>query len=79
MCYFPAGNGKAEVKDNNKSVGEGRRWRRTREREEKINSSQTETKKKRRVADDSARLSRLRLFRSTDIYRVADRSLPSSP
>lgn len=32
MCYFPAGNGEAEVKDNNKSVGEGRRWRTGRER-----------------------------------------------
>ncbi len=46
------------------------------EGEEKINSTQTETKW---VAGDGARLSGLGLFRSTDIYRVADRSLPSSP
>lgn len=32
MCYFPAGNGKTEVKDNNKSVGEGRIWRTGKER-----------------------------------------------
>lgn len=48
ICYIPAGNGKAKVKDNNESErervggitedGEG---------EEKINSSQTETKKRR--------------------------------
>lgn len=54
-------------------MGEGRIWR---TREEKINSTQTETKW---VAGDGERLSGLGLLRSTDIYRVADRSSPSSP
>lgn len=54
-------------------MGEGRIWRTT---EEKINSTQTETKW---VAGDGERLSGLGLLRSTDIYRVADRSSPSSP
>lgn len=77
MCYFPAGNGEAEVKDNNKSVEECRIWKTGKvRREKKINSTQTETKW---VAGDGIRLSKLGLFRSTDIYRVADRSLPSSP
>lgn len=71
---FLQAGGKARVKDNNKSVGEGRRC--LGEREKKINSSQTETKW---VAGDGVRLSGLGLFRSTDIYRVADRSSPSSP
>lgn len=43
MCYFPAGNGEAEVKDNNKSVEECRIWKMGKvRREKKINSTQTE-------------------------------------
>lgn len=52
MCYFPAGNGEAEVKDNNKSVGEGRRWRRMGEGEERRGENKQEPdrdKKKRRA------------------------------
>lgn len=40
MCYFPAGNGEAEVKDNNERVGEGRRWRTRKERRERRENKQ---------------------------------------